>query len=148
MAAAGQAAAVVVDPIVAFIQPAEVDGPKEDVPAAGGERLQADGQRGQDVGDVHPPSVPANAAVGRDAPDFEVVGIRDRLPPRHRETIGRRVERGGPALPERLVWPHLVEGMPKRVEAALLGAEGPRRRPRGVGLAIAMHPFVAAILLG
>jgi hypothetical protein len=27
-----------------------------------------------------------------------VVGIRDRLPPRQIETIGRRIEHGGPAL--------------------------------------------------
>jgi hypothetical protein len=77
-----------------------------------------------------------------------VLGVDDRLPPRHIEAVGRRVERGGPALPERLVGAHFVEGMPKGVEAALLGAEGARRRPRGLGLEIAMHPFVAAILLG
>lgn len=148
MAFALRSSSAVVNTIVGLIEPAEVYGAEEDVPRPGCEGLEADGQRGQDVGDVHPPSVPANAAVGRDAPDFEVVGIRDRLPPRHIETIGRRVERGGPALPERLVRPHLVEGMPKSVEAALLGAEGPRRRPRGLGLEIAMHPFVAAILLG
>ena len=121
MTFAAGAAAVVVDPIVSFIQPAQVDRPKEDVPGAGGERLQPDGQRGQDMRDVHPALVPADAPIGRDPPELEMLGIRDRVESRYIEVIRRGVKCGGPALVEGLVWADLIEGMPEGVEAALLG---------------------------
>jgi hypothetical protein len=54
-------------------------GAEEDAPGPGREGFEPDGQRGQDVRDVHPAPVPANAAVGRDAPDLEVLGVGDRL---------------------------------------------------------------------
>jgi len=57
-----QAASVVVNAIVSFIQPAEVHRSEEHVPGSTGQRLKADGQRGQDVGDVHPALLPTDAA--------------------------------------------------------------------------------------
>ena len=69
------ASAVVVNAIVPFIQPAQVHGAKEHIPGAAAERLQPDGERRQDVGDVDPAVVPANAAIGRHAPDLEVLRL-------------------------------------------------------------------------
>lgn len=45
---------------------------KEDIPGATGERLEADGERRQNMRDVYRALVPANAAVGRDAPAAEL----------------------------------------------------------------------------
>ncbi len=122
MAFAVRATAVVVNPIIAFIQPAQVDGAKEDVPGARGEWLEPEGQRREDVGDVHPALIPPNASIGRDAPDLEVLRIRERAEPRHIESIGGGIERRGPTLLQGLVGAHLIEGMAEGIEAPLLGA--------------------------
>jgi hypothetical protein len=53
-------------------------GAKEEVPGALRERLEADRQLGEDVGDIDPAAVPANAPIGRDPPDLEVLRIGDR----------------------------------------------------------------------
>ena len=55
--------AVVVNAVASFIQPAEVHGAKEDVPGAIREGLEADPELRQDMGDVDPAGVPADAAV-------------------------------------------------------------------------------------
>lgn len=60
-----QSSSVVVNAIVSSIEPAEVRQSKEHVPGSAGEGLEADGQRRQDLRDVHPALVPPNAAVGR-----------------------------------------------------------------------------------
>jgi hypothetical protein len=70
---------VVVNAIVSFIQPAEVHRSEEHVPGPAGQGLEPDGQRGQNVRDIDPALVPANAAVGGDAPELEVLRVRDRL---------------------------------------------------------------------
>ena len=85
MAFAFDTSSAVVDAVVSFIQPAQVDGAEEHIPGAGGEGLQAHRQRGQDVGHVHPPLVPPNAPVGGDASDLEVLGVGDRPQPGHVE---------------------------------------------------------------
>ena len=113
----------VVNPMVPFVEPAEVNRAKEDIPGSAGEGLKADRKRRQDVGHVHPALEPPNAAVGRDAPDLEVLGIRERLEPRHVQPIRGGIEPGWPALMQGLVGAHLVEGMPEGVEAPLLGSE-------------------------
>lgn len=123
MAFAFGASAAVVNAIVSLIQPAEVHGAKEHIPGPAGEGLQAHGERRQNMRDVHPALVPPNASIGRDAPDLEVLGVRDRPQPRHVEPIGGGIERRRPPLAERFVGPHLVEGMPEGIEAPLLGAE-------------------------
>lgn len=69
---------MIVDTVVAFIEPAQVDGTEEDIPRASSEGFETDGQFAEDVGDVDPPGVPANAAVAGDAPGFEVAGVLDR----------------------------------------------------------------------
>jgi hypothetical protein len=120
--------------IVLFIEPAQVHRAEEQVPGSAGEGLEPDGERRQDVRHVHPALVPANAPVGRDAPDLEVLGVRDRPQSRHVESVRRGIERRRPALVQRLVGPHLVEGMPEGIEAPLLGAPRGGRGPGGVGL--------------
>ena len=142
-----QSSSVVMNPIVSFIEPPEVHRSNEQSPSPTGEGLEADGERRQDVGDIDPALVPPNAAVGRDAPDLEVLGVRDRSQPRHVQSIRRGIERCRSALVQRLVGPHLVEGMSEGIEAPLLGAERGRRRPGGVGLQVPMHPLVASILM-
>jgi hypothetical protein len=49
MAFALGSTSAVVNAIVLFIQPPEVDGAEEDIPRPGREGLEADRQRGQDV---------------------------------------------------------------------------------------------------
>jgi glyoxalase/bleomycin resistance protein/dioxygenase superfamily protein len=57
-----QSSSVVVNAIVSFIPPAEMHRSEEHVPGSAGQRLAPDGQRGQDVRDVDPPLLPADAA--------------------------------------------------------------------------------------
>jgi hypothetical protein len=116
--------AAVVNAIVPFIEPAQMDRAEEHVPGSAAEGLEADRQRRQDVRDIHPALIPPNAAVGRDAPDLEVLRVGDRPESGHVPSIRGRIERRGPALLQRFVGPHLVEGMPERIEAPLLGTEG------------------------
>ena len=71
---------VVVNPVRAFVEPAEVDGAKVDVPGPVGEGLKADGESCQQMRDVHPVGVPTDSTVGGDFALFEmrwVVGGRD-----------------------------------------------------------------------
>jgi hypothetical protein len=72
------------------------------------------------VRDVHPVLVPPNAAVGRDAPHLEVLGIRDRPEPWDIQPVGWRIEDCRAPLAERLVRPLLVEGMPEGIKTPLL----------------------------
>jgi hypothetical protein len=110
----------VVNAIIPFIKPAQVDGAKEHIPGPGGERLEPHGQGGQNVRDVHPVLVSPNAAVGRDAPHLEVLGVRDRSEPRDRQPVGRSIEDCRAPLAEGFVRPLLVEGMPEGIEPPLL----------------------------
>jgi hypothetical protein len=142
-----QSSSVVVNAVVVVIQPAQVDWAKEDIPGPAGQGLETDRQRRQHVGEVHPALVPSNAAVGRDAPNLAVLGIRDRLQSRHVQPIGGAVEHRRPALLQRLVGPHLVEGTAEGVEAPLLGAERAGRGAGGLGFEVSMHPFGPAILV-
>jgi len=102
-----QSSSVVVNAIVSFIQPAEVHRSEEHVPGSAGQRLEPDGQRGQNVGDVDPALLPADAAVGRYPTNLEVLRVRDRLQLRQVEPIRRSIERRRPALVKRLVGPDL-----------------------------------------
>ena len=110
MAFALGAPAAVMNAIVLLIEPAQVDGAKEHTPGSRGERLQADRERGQDVGHVDPSLVPPNAAVGRDASDLEVLGVGDRPQPGDIEPVGRGIERPRAPLTEGFVRPLFVEG--------------------------------------
>jgi hypothetical protein len=116
------AAAAVVNPVVAFVQPAEVNRSKEHVPRPAGEGLAPDGQGRQDVGDVDPALLPPNAPVGRHAPDLEVLRVADRLEAWYVQSIGRGVEPRGPPLVERLMGAHLIEGTAEAIEATLIPA--------------------------
>jgi hypothetical protein len=51
---------------------------EEDVPGAVGDWFDSDWEFTEHMGDVDPPSVPADAAVARDPPDFEMSGVLDR----------------------------------------------------------------------
>jgi hypothetical protein len=93
-----RAPAVVVNAIVAFVEPAEMDRPEKDIPGTAREGLEPDGERGQDVRYVHPAFMPPNAAIRRDAPNLKVRWIRDRLPLRRVATVGRLLERRRPLL--------------------------------------------------
>jgi hypothetical protein len=68
-----QSSSVVVNAIVSFIQPAEMHRSEEQVPGSAGQRLKPDGQRGQDVRDVDPALLPADAAIGRHPANLEVL---------------------------------------------------------------------------
>ena len=70
---------MIVDLVVVFIEPAEMHGTEEDIPRPLGEGFEADGELGEDVGDADPAVVPAHAPIGRDQPDFKMLGIGDRL---------------------------------------------------------------------
>jgi hypothetical protein len=79
---------------------------EEQVPGSAGEGLEPDGERRQNVRNVHPALVPSNAPVGRDAPELEVLGVRDRPKSRLPMEVsttggGLRLKSRGPR-PERL----------------------------------------------
>lgn len=66
---------------------------------------------------------------------------------RHVQPIRRNIQGRWPALAERLVRPHLVEGTPEHIEAPLLGAERERRGPGGLGFQVLVHALVPAVLV-
>src|SRR5438034_8873210 len=76
---------LVLNPHVALAQTAEPQRPKVHVPDPVGDLLQADVLTDADRGDIHPPTVPPNAPVGTDVPDFEAIRVLERgQPVRHR----------------------------------------------------------------
>ncbi len=68
-----------------FVKPSKIEGAKVHGPNAVVDFFEADVLFGEDVADVDPLRMPANAAVPIDAPDFEMGRVRDR-----REAIGNR----------------------------------------------------------
>src|SRR5215216_5154786 len=80
---------------------------------------------------------PANLVI------FVIAGLR---PIRHRSRRGR-IKLTRYSLPQRFVRAFLVVMPPERIETRLLRPGIRRRRPRGLLLQRAMHPFVPAVLL-
>src|SRR6185369_5122641 len=123
---------LVFNPHVALAQTPEPQRPKINVPDSVRNLLQADVFPDADGGDVDPPTVPSNAAVGTDVTDFEAIRVLER-----RQPVGHRAIRGGVArgrrlLVEGLVRALVIELLAKAIEAALLRGEAARRRSRGL----------------
>src|SRR5262245_53574430 len=96
-----------------FVQAAKSQRPEVDVPDAVVDLLQSDVFGDAHDRDVHPPAVPANAAVGADIADFKAIGILERWRPIRHRPQRRRVARGRYLLVERFVRPLLVELLAK-----------------------------------
>src|ERR1700688_4359740 len=109
--------------------------------------LHADRLADQDLADEDEVAVPLDLAVGAHPPNRHRLIIGGLA---QRAWIGSRradVERGRRFLPERLVWPLLVELAAEAFEALLLILEGCGRRRGGFSLEGAMHALVPTVLL-
>jgi len=111
------------------------------------DRLESDGLTLQAVREVEELVLPSEAAVVLDRPFFEVarvVRLRNalRVGSRRRTMKVRR-----PLLVNRLMRPFHVVEVAEAIAAELLSAKVSLGRPRGSGLQIPMHPFVAAVVL-
>lgn len=110
----------ILDTQAAFVEAAEAQGTKVDVPEPVDNLLEANVLSDADGGHVHPAAIPANAAVSADVADFESIGILEgRQAGRHRARR-RRVAGGRGLLVEGLMGALVVELGPKEIEAALL----------------------------
>src|SRR5882724_10778365 len=138
---------LVFNPQVALAQTPEPQRPKVNVPDAVRNLFEAHVFPDANGGDIHPPAVPPNAAVGADVADFEAIGVLER-----RQAVGHRAPRrsvagGRRLLIERLVRALVVELLPEGIEAALLRGEVAGRWARRLGLQGAVHAFMPAVLL-
>src|SRR6266851_5952100 len=145
--AAIESPVLILNPHVTLAQAPETQRPKVNVPDAVRDLFQADIFPDADGGDVHPPAVPPNAAVGADVADFEAIRVLERWQPVRHRPVRRGVAGRRRLLIERLVRALVVELLPKSIEAALLRGEAARRRARGLGLQGAVHAFMPAVLL-
>jgi hypothetical protein len=76
---AGKPTAIIFDPAGAFGKAAELHAAIIHVPEPVGDGLEAHGLLGQDVTDVHPGLVPADAAVAAHLPKLEVARVLEGL---------------------------------------------------------------------
>jgi len=126
----------------------EFHGAEVEIPEPIIDLFEADVLFAENMTDVDPGTVPTDAAVTADEPDFEVAGIIDRRDPSRERSRGGLIDRGRGFLPERFVRPLFVEGLPKSIERSLLSRAGGSCRPGGFGLQRSVHAFMTAILLG
>src|SRR6266571_648847 len=111
---------LVLNPHVALAETAEPQRSEIHAPDPVGDFLQAHVLSDTHGGHVHPPTVPPNAAVSADVPDFEAIGVLERRQPVRHRARRRRVARGRGLLVERLMRPLVVELLTKDIEASLL----------------------------
>ena len=108
------------DPHQSFVQAAEQQRPKVDIPDPVIDLLEPHVLANASAGDVDPRAIPADAAIGADVAHFESIWILEL-----RKLIGHRSRRGLVAggrrsHVERLMWSLDVEGQSKVVELDLL----------------------------
>jgi hypothetical protein len=139
---------VIEDGELGGVKPTERDGPEGDGPYIVGDFFESDVFASEEMADVDPCGVPADASVGGDFSHLEVSGVFRREQLGREGSRGGLIDRSGGLVGERLVGSNLVEVDPPRVEAALLCAKIASGRDGGVGLEIPVHTFVSAVLLG
>ena len=130
------------------VKPAERDGPEGDGPDIVGDLFETDVLTAEELRDVDPGGVPADASVGRDFTYLEVSRVFRREELRREGPCGGPIDRSGGLVGESLVRPDCIEVGSPGVEAPLLRAKIAGRRDGGVGLEVPVHTFVSAILLG
>ena len=141
------AAERIFDPAVPFVKAPQAERAEVHVPQPIVDLVKADVLAAEDVTDVDPGVVPANAAVVADASHFVVGGILDR-----RHLLGKHARRRGEARRWRVLRQGLVRTLvvvlpPKRAEAALLRRERGTRGARGLAFERAMETLMPAVLL-
>lgn len=102
----------------------------------------------EDVADIDPVMLPADAAIAADDAALVVRRILDRLQPIEYPARGTAVERERRPLPERFVRPVVVVLGLEGMEAALLRRRVALWRPGRLGLERAVHALMASVLLG
>jgi len=110
----------VFDPHQSFVQAAEQERPKVDIPDPVIDLLKAHVFANTRDGNIDPRAIPTDAAIGADVAHFEsiwILELRKLIGPRSRRGLGAGGRR--PHI-ERLMRPLDVEGMPKVVELDLL----------------------------
>jgi hypothetical protein len=131
-----------------FVEAAKEERAEEDGPDTKVDFFEADVFFSQDVGDVEPVGVPADAAVSGDAADFEVGRIVDGRDGVGEGSRGGLVAGGRGVLVESLMRAEGIVFVEEVVKASLLSWEVFGGREGRFGFEGAVEAFVAAVLLG